>query len=78
MTLIKSTYWWHEAEALLTLLSVSSISQLFHLLQIINYVSLYSPGNPVDADSVNFRLVGFDLRFLPVVIWLFDCCSVNL
>lgn len=49
----KSTYWWHEA--LLTLLSVSSISQLFHLLQIINYVSSYSPGNPVDADSVNFQ-----------------------
>lgn len=29
----------------------SSVSQLFHLLLMINYVLLYSPENPVDADS---------------------------
>lgn len=52
------------------LLSVSSISQLFHLLQTINYVSLYSPENPVDADTVSFQSSALSSSFSPVVIWV--------
>lgn len=48
--------------------SVSSISQLFHLLQTINYVSLYSPENPADADSGNFQTSALWSSFSPVVI----------